>query len=426
MPAKRHCIGTVARLLLCGTAAALAQAPTASAARPTLTVLYNFQGGQDGAWPLGTPVADRAGNLFGTTLLGGPANLGTIWELSPPAAGQTQWTETQLFAFGGKKILGSLPGTGLLRTGPAEFFGTTESDGGHRCGNVFRLRLEGSAWVFYPIYQFGAQSGDGCRPEAKLAEGPDGALYGTTRLGGSTGNGTVFKLTPPVSGSTGWIETVIWTFTGTDGAYVSSTPVLDAAGNLYGTAESGSGSAVHGTVWELSPPGGGGTSWTEQTLWTFSGHPDGYNPSGTIAIDGAGRIWGTCNNGGPHRNDYGVAWMLTPPASGHGTYTETLLHAFAFDGNGAFVGAGLEFGGHGTLEGVAYYSNSNMFDGSVYELYPPAPSQLPSKFRALWRFTGGDGASPAGLPLRIAPGVFIGANTDGGQANVGTIYELTK
>ena len=107
-----------------------------------------------------------------------------------------------------------------------------------------------------------------------------GNLYGTTLEGGTYGRGTVFELTPAAGG--GWTEKVLHSFNhnGTDGYSPYAGLIFDAAGNLYGTTYGG-GTNSYGTVFELTPTGGGG--WTEKVLYNFNYNgTDGAAPYATL------------------------------------------------------------------------------------------------------------------------------------------------
>jgi uncharacterized repeat protein (TIGR03803 family) len=214
------------------------------------TVLYPFQCGADGFGP-GTGVTrDSEGNLYGTTVYGGnsgcgSAGCGVVYELDSTG------TETVLHAFSGGAD-GGIASSGLIRDAAGNLYGTTAyggntqldiCDGREGCGVVFRLSPNsGGGWTETILYNFCSQSNctDGHRPLGGLIRDAAGNLYGTTLFGGGTHNcnsgdcGVVFKL------DTTGKETVLHTFTGgTDGAWPEGGLVMDAAGNLYGTAISG-------------------------------------------------------------------------------------------------------------------------------------------------------------------------------------------
>jgi uncharacterized repeat protein (TIGR03803 family) len=140
-----------------------------------------------------------------------------------------------------------------------------------------------------------------------IADGA-GNLYGTTSGGGSNSHGVVYELSPPAQGQTAWTETVLHTFTGTNGARPLAALIADGAGNLYGTTIGG-GANSDGVVYKLSPPAGGEHRWTAKVLQSFTGI-NGSGPGGGVLADGAGNLYGTTNGGGAHSD--GVVFKLTP------------------------------------------------------------------------------------------------------------------
>ena len=121
-------------------------------------------------------------------------------------------------------------------------------------------------------------------PYSALIEAQDGNFYGTTLGGGTSGRGTVFRLTP--SGEL----TTLHSFTGPDGEY-SSAPLLEGSdGNFYGTTQFG-GTSDRGTVFKLTPSG------ELTTLHRFTG-PDGENPLAALIESSDGNFYGTTEEGG--------------------------------------------------------------------------------------------------------------------------------
>lgn len=163
------------------------------------------------------------------------------------------------------------------------------------------------------LYNFNViHTGD--QPQAALTPGLNGVYYGTTDVGGTSGNGTVFELVPPAAGQPGWSQKVIHTFTGPpDGSTPSSGLLLGKNGVLYGVTGSG-GTAGDGVVFMLTPPASGQGDWTETILYNFQGGSDGIAPYGTLIADGNGVLYGSTAGGGP-AND-GVVFSVTPPAAG--------------------------------------------------------------------------------------------------------------
>jgi uncharacterized repeat protein (TIGR03803 family) len=262
------------------------------------TVLYSFcpDGGActDGAFPHGNLVMDAAGDLYGITSNGGttkhcPKPCGTVFEVTK--AGK----ETVLHSFIGGAD-GAFPAAGLVVDPRGNLYGTTTAGGGRtHDGTVFKLSRRGKEIV---LYRFTGGS-DGAIPGATLILDAKGNLYGTTSSGGGSSNvGTVFRVS-----KTGK-ETVLYRFTGsTDGAFPESGLVMDAKGNLYGTASEGGGSG-DGTVFRLTQTG------RLAVLHTFTGGTDGALPYGNLLMGADGALYGTASGGGASGN--GTVWKLTP------------------------------------------------------------------------------------------------------------------
>jgi len=202
----------------------------------TETVLHSFTGPPDGAYPYAGLVRDAAGNSYGTTYHGGSSGYGVVFKVS------TKGTETVLHSFTGPPD-GAYPLDGVVRDAAGNLYGTTYHGGSSGYGVVFKVNTKGTESVLHSFTgpPHGAYPSDGVVRDAA------GNLYGTTRYGGSSGYGTAFKL------DTSGTETVLHSFTGPpDGAYPLDGLVRDAAGNLYGTASKG-GSSGYGTVFKLTP-----------------------------------------------------------------------------------------------------------------------------------------------------------------------------
>jgi uncharacterized repeat protein (TIGR03803 family) len=250
-------------------------------------VLHKFLGGDvDGANPYGGVAVDSFGNIYGTTVNNGvpliDAGCGTIYEITPPS------TEQILYTFSGGD--GCYPTGGLIIDDNGILYGTT-SGGGDGCGTVFQFDTNSD--TFATIYDFFGGSRDGCIPVAGLSMDMFGFLYGTTSQGGGygcadfNGCGTVFTV-DPTSGN----EQVLYSFTGgTDGANPLGTVVLDLALNIYGTTFSG-GTSNEGTVFKVDTGG------VETVMHSFGGYPDGVNPQGGLVFDYDGFLYGTTTGGG--------------------------------------------------------------------------------------------------------------------------------
>ena len=219
----------------------------------TESVLYTFQGGTDGGTARGGVILDTTGNLYGVTSAGGDPNCtvgegfgcGTVYELSPSQSG---WTLNTLHTFEGGAD-GYWPIGGLAFGGAFAIFGTTEYGGNPGGGTIFQLTNQGGGWAFSTIYGLpGSTSGVG-GPQGTLAVTPSGTLYGASLANGAIGIGYIFKLTPS-NGS--WTFTDLHDFVGREGSLPYDGLVVDASGNVYGTA-SADGMLDDGAVFEITP-----------------------------------------------------------------------------------------------------------------------------------------------------------------------------
>jgi uncharacterized repeat protein (TIGR03803 family) len=153
---------------------------------PVFEQVYNFQGGSDGAFPNAGLTFDSAGNLYGSTFGGGPANYGTVFELTPPSQSGTAWTESQLYAFTSAAGDANTPNGGLVFDGSGDLWGSAQAGGQSGDGAVFELtRTAGSPWPETVAHSFSFS--DGALPGAGLTTGRSGNLFGTTEGGGSNG-----------------------------------------------------------------------------------------------------------------------------------------------------------------------------------------------------------------------------------------------
>lgn len=277
----------------------------------TESVLYSFAGGRDGAYPWSGLIFDASGSLYGETTQGGKSTecsggCGVVFKLTPNSGGG--WTESVLHRFDGKD--GSAPGQGSLTfDGAGNLYGTSTGSEGPCCGTLFELvpNQDGS-WKEKVLHHF-TGGADGGTPQGVPAFGPGGSLYGSTG-GGGYGYGVVFKLTRGAKG--GWAEHVLHTFQGNeDGAYAQDGVILDAAGNVYGTAFYGwdaHGNCCWGQVYEMVRHAHGG--WTKRVLHYFEGPPgDGGNTAAGVVFDTAGNLYGTTCDGG---RATGVAGCANP------------------------------------------------------------------------------------------------------------------
>jgi hypothetical protein len=185
-----------------------------------LTVLRTFQGGNDGAQPIGGLIFDSQGALYGVTNKGGVVSgctyflgCGTIYKLSPPSSAQGNWKESILYKFTGLNGNG-FPAGGLTFDKSGALYGTASDDYGTEGGTVFQLAPPAaghSAWTMNVIHNF-LPTGAGRTPNAPLVFDQSGALYGTTLYVAREGDraGIVYKLTPPSAGHPAWLQSVLY------------------------------------------------------------------------------------------------------------------------------------------------------------------------------------------------------------------------
>jgi uncharacterized repeat protein (TIGR03803 family) len=199
------------------------------------TVLHSFGAGTDGELPYAPLVQGSDGNFYGTTTKGGTDNIGTVFKITPAGA------ETVLHSFIGND--GQYPYAGLIQGSDGDFYGSTTL-GGAGSGAIFKITSAGAETV---IHSFGLIAGDGLSPYAALIEDSDGNFYGTTEFGGEYELGTAFKITPTGD------ETVLHQFgNGEDASSVYGGLVLGSDGNFYGTTIGG-GTSQDGTVFKIVP-----------------------------------------------------------------------------------------------------------------------------------------------------------------------------
>ena len=308
----------------------------------SLTTLWSFTGGNDGANPVAGLVQGSDSNFYGTASYGGANGNGTVFRISPSGSLTNLWSFT-----GGTD--GAVPMAGLVQGSDGNFYGTTAYGGANGNGNVFRMSPSGgltNLWSF-------TGGNDGAYPQAGLVQGIDSNFYGTTYGSGSgpSAYGTVFRISP------GGSLTTLWSFTGgNDGASPWAALVQGSDSNFYGTASDG-GANGNGTVFRISPSGG------LTTLWSFTGGNDGANPLAGLVQGSDGNFYGTTYGSGSGPSGYGTVFRISP--SGR----LTNLWSFTGCGDGANPFAGLVQGNDGDLYGTTYGSgNGPSAYGTVFKL----------------------------------------------------------
>lgn len=227
----------------------------------TFTTLLSFNGFNGSSPEYGPLLQGQDGNLYGTTFEGGPNQGGTIFKVTLLGA-ITTLDSFNLIPSATPELLNA----GLIQGSDGNFYGTSQAGGTSHNGTVFRVTPSGALTVLHNF-----SMSDGYIPYAGLVQGKDGNFYGTTQGGGvGQGSGTIFKITP------GGLLTTVYSFNGTDGDYPVAVPIQATDGNFYGTTQYG-GTAKCGTIFKITPAG------VLTVLHNFSNTPDGAFPlSGLI------------------------------------------------------------------------------------------------------------------------------------------------
>ncbi len=383
----------------------------AQTSTPVLKTLYAFPGGNGGAYPYGGVVLGTSQVLYGTAGADGASNHGVVYSLTPSKTGA--WAPAILTSFVGGSA-GSDPQAAVaIGTGGA-LYGTAAN-------TVFSLTPP--SWTETVLNS--STGGNG------LAIGSGGVLYGTTPAGGTAGMGSVYSLTPPSSGNGPWTETLLYSFGGgADGSDPQAGVIVGTGGMLYGTTYSG-GKGGYGAVFSLTPPAGPGGAWNEAIIFTFTG-ATGAHPRCALALAANGVLYGVTYYGGA--GAVGTVFSLKPPKSGTGPWSRTVLYNFTgAAGDGAYPFSGVTIGGNGTLYGTtvaggastACKSGKATGCGTVYSLTPPAKSGGTWAETILYSFTGGaDGSNPQGGVVIGNGNVLYGTTVGGGSSNNGTVFSI--
>jgi uncharacterized repeat protein (TIGR03803 family) len=356
-----------------------------------LTTLYNFQGpATDGSWPCAGVIRDSGGNMYGTTQVGGNSDYGTVFELD----GGNAEAESVLHNF--EDDDGQSPCAPLIHSADGYFYGTTISGGYSERGTVFSIR----GTQLTVLYKFQGIP-DGQSPFGGLDENIDGALYGTTAQGGNGacagGCGTIYRIDKAGR------ETVLYSFSGPDGAYPAASLIHDPAGNLYGTTN---GSVANdlcpagcGTVFKLD------TSGKLTVLHSFTGGTqDGWFVVTPVVRDAAGNLYGTTSGGGTW--NFGTIYEITNRGK------EKVLYSFAGPPDGATPNQLVI--AHGKLYGTTYLGgqlNCNGISGlcgTIFEFDKSGGEKV------LYRFSGfTDGEEPTGPVTFDSDGNMYGTTQSG-------------
>jgi uncharacterized repeat protein (TIGR03803 family) len=257
----------------------------------TETVLYAFAGSpNDGQYPYGGLIMDKKGNLYGTTVAGGPDNDGSVFKLAPDG------TETVLHFFTGSD--GNEPFGSLVADKDGNLYGTTQLGGSADLGTVFKVTPNGKEIIFHT---FTGAPNDGTEPSAGLIMDSAGNLYGSTWAGGADNMGSVFRFAPDGT------ETILHSFVGSpaDGRGPQGALTMDKSGNLYGATYEG-GANGSGTIFQVAPDG------SATVLYSFCQEhncADGGWPVAGPIPGKNGKLYGMTDTGGEYLD--GTVYKLT-------------------------------------------------------------------------------------------------------------------
>jgi uncharacterized repeat protein (TIGR03803 family) len=358
------------------------------------TILYNFAGTPDGAYPSGGVIFDAEGNLYGVTSDGGEnvdffTSGGIVFKLSPPQPGSSQWSETIIFDFTAEDYaVGGNPAGKLVRDSAGNLYGVAGTGGGGDadfcgdtgCGDVFQLQPgAGGSWTFNDIHDFLViPHSDGFGPQ-QVVMSPDGSLYGYSNYAGQwikkisqyfAFDGASFRFTPSAKGQ--WPEQLLFISSeaGTTGQYPQGL-TFGPDGFPILTMKDG-GAFGDGAIIELSPAASG-KPWNVNVLYSFTGGADGENATGTPLLDGEGNIYASTSGGGTNQcaaKTFGCGTMVKLSPNGDGTYTESTIYQFT-EASGVSPTEGLLLH-QGFLVGAARAGGSaaGSGGGTIFEIRP--------------------------------------------------------
>ncbi len=402
----------------------------------TVTVLRHLNYATDGANPYGKFTRGADGNFYGLTSSGGTNGYGTIFKITPAGA----FTVIRHLGIAD----GTKPRGHLVLGADGNFYGATYAGGANGYGTIFKMTPAGILTVLRSL----KTATDGANCYGSLVKGTDNNFYGITNGGGTTGQGTIFKITPA------GVFTVLRNFNATtDGSHSQSNLIQATDGNFYGMAFYG-GASFQGTIFKITPTGtfttlkslvsangsnpygsllqgtdgnfygmtsiggasGGGTIFkitaagTLTVLRSLASAADGGNPRGSLIKGTDGNYYGMTNTGGS--GTFGTLFKITPAA----VFTVLTRFNGAAQGNAPFESLlkGKDSSYYGTASAGGLYNY-----GTVYKICRGVVTVLRSFNRTL------DGGTPKGSLVQGTDGLLYGTTTEGGTNGVGTIFKIS-
>ena len=356
-------------------------------ATPTgiVTVLRHLNYATDGANPYGELIKGADGNFYGLTNVGGTSGYGTIFKITP--AGTFTVIKHLVSANG------SNPRGHLVIGADGNFYGATYAGGANGYGTIFKMTPAGILTVLHSL----SSAADGANCYGSLVKGSDNNFYGTTNGGGTTGQGTIFKITPA------GVYTVLRQMNqATDGGHSQSDLIQATDGNFYGMAYSG-GPNFSGTIFKITPTG-------TFTLLRSLVSANGINPYGSLLQGTDGNFYGTTSSSGA--NSGGTIFKITPAG------TLTVLHALLPTTEGGNPRGSLVRGNDGNYYGLTNTGGTNFF-GSLFKITSTGV------FTVLTGFNGAIiGDAPNESLIQATDFAFYGTTLNGGTNNQGTIFKI--
>jgi uncharacterized repeat protein (TIGR03803 family) len=358
----------------------------------TFAVVHPLNPATDGAVSQAPLIQGTDGHLYGTANSSGPSGCGTVFGLTLPS------TFAVVHAFNGP-VDGCGSGAAVLEGTDLNLYVPTVSNVPVNVGAVLQMNLAGSSVTVLHSFTSGA---DGVVPMSDLIQATDGNFYGTTPAGGTSGVGTIYKVTP------GGTLTILHTFQGgpADGSVPAAALIQATDGNFYGTTQSG-GANFCGTIFKMTPAG------TVSLLHSLSAPLDGCGPQATLIQATDGNFYGTATNAGQFGN--GTVFKVTPA----GTYT--VLYNFAGGGmDGSFPISPLLQAADGDFYGTTP-SGGASGAGTIFKMTPGGTLTV------VHEFAGGqlEGGSPRGALIQGSDGNLYGTTRNGGDFNAGTAFKMT-
>jgi len=374
-----------------------------------LSELVSFNG-TNGGWPSGGLLLGPDGNFYGTTRYGGSGDCydssgsgcGTVFKVTASGVLIPLVSFSSTFANPSfpspTNAVGSYPVAGLVLGNDGNFYGTTAAGGTSGNGTVFRISTNG---VLTSLASFAFDKG---QSPGQLALGNDGNFYGTTSAGGSHNRGTVFKVTP-----NGVLTRLVsFRFFDVNGSTPFAGLVLGRDGNFYGTTVRGGGGDCHGdfdsgcgTVFRVTPAG------VLTTLASFN-RPDGISPAGGLVLSRDGDFYGTTGSGGS--SDRGTVFRVTT----NGLLTSLASFNIA---NGEYPDTELLLGRDGNFYGTTPRGGANE-SGTVFKV------TTNGLLTTVFSLNNANAGPNAGLVLG-GDGHFYGTTYGGGSSGNGTVFKVT-